>query len=104
MVLLQISEPGESPDLSLTRSIAVGIDLGTTNSLIAQFDGAQVRVFEDELGQPSLPSVVHYGAESTQVGGAALALANEQPENTICLLYTSPSPRDGLLSRMPSSA
>ena len=83
MVLLQISEPGESPDLSLTRSIAVGIDLGTTNSLIAQFDGAQVRVFEDELGQPSLPSVVHYGAESTQVGGAALALANEQPENTI---------------------
>ena len=75
MVLLQISEPGESPDLSLTRSIAVGIDLGTTNSLIAQFDGAQVRVFEDELGQPSLPSVVHYGAESTQVGGAALALS-----------------------------
>ena len=62
MVLLQISEPGESPDLSLTRSIAVGIDLGTTNSLIAQFDGAQVRVFEDALGQPSLPSVVHYGA------------------------------------------
>lgn len=83
MVLLQISEPGESPDLQVTRSMAVGIDLGTTNSLIAQFDGAQVRVFEDELGQPSLPSVVHYGAQSTQVGGAALALANEQPENTI---------------------
>jgi molecular chaperone HscA len=51
--------------------------------LIAQFDGAQVRVFEDELGQPSLPSVVHYGAQSTQVGGAALALANDEPENTI---------------------
>jgi molecular chaperone HscA len=67
----------------VTRSIAVGIDLGTTNSLIAQFDGANVRVFEDELGQPSLPSVVYYGAESTQVGGAALALANDQPENTI---------------------
>jgi molecular chaperone HscA len=83
MVLLQISEPGESPDLSVTRSIAVGIDLGTTNSLIAQFDGAQVRVFEDELGQPSLPSVVHYGAQSTQVGDAALALANDEPENTI---------------------
>jgi molecular chaperone HscA len=83
MVLLQISEPGESPDLSVTRKVAVGIDLGTTNSLIAQFDGAQVRVFEDELGQPSLPSVVHYGAQSTQVGGAALALANDQPENTI---------------------
>ena len=83
MVLLQISEPGESPDLSVTRSIAVGIDLGTTNSLIAQFDGAQVRVFEDALGQPSLPSVVHYGAQSTQVGGAALALANDEPENTI---------------------
>lgn len=83
MVLLQISEPGESPDLSVTRKVAVGIDLGTTNSLIAQFDGAQVRVFEDEFGQPSLPSVVHYGAESTHVGGAALALANDQPENTI---------------------
>lgn len=83
MVLLQISEPGESPDLSVTRSIAVGIDLGTTNSLIAQFDGAQVRVFEDALGQPSLPSVVHYGPQSIQVGDAALALANEQPENTI---------------------
>ena len=83
MVLLQISEPGESPDLSVTRSIAVGIDLGTTNSLIAQFDGAQVRVFEDELGQPSLPSVVHYCAQSTQVGDAALALANDEPENTI---------------------
>jgi molecular chaperone HscA len=83
MVLLQISEPGESPDLSVTRSIAVGIDLGTTNSLIAQFDGELVRVFEDDLGQPSLPSVVHYGAQSIQVGDAALALANEQPENTI---------------------
>ena len=83
MVLLQIAEPGESPDLTVARSIAVGIDLGTTNSLIAQFDGAQVRVFEGASGQPSLPSVVHYGAESTQVGGAALALANEQPENTI---------------------
>ena len=83
MVLLQISEPGESPDLSVTRSIAVGIDLGTTNSLIAQFDGVQVRVFEDALGQPSLPSVVHYGAQSMRVGDAALALANEQPENTI---------------------
>ena len=83
MVLLQISEPGESPELSVTRSIAVGIDLGTTNSLIAQFDGELVHVFEDDLGQPSLPSVVHYGAESTQVGDAAMALANEQPENTI---------------------
>jgi molecular chaperone DnaK (HSP70) len=34
----------------------VGIDLGTTNSLIAQFDGELVHVFEDDLGQPSLPS------------------------------------------------
>ena len=71
MVLLQIAEPGATAEVHGDRQIGVGIDLGTNNSLIAHFDGTDLRVLEDESGQASLPSVVYYGAKGTVVGTAA---------------------------------
>ena len=58
MVLLQIAEPGAGPESNTQRKVAVGIDLGTTNSLIAHFDGDSLQVLPDGSGSPSLPSVV----------------------------------------------
>lgn len=83
MVLLQIADPGATAEVRGERQIGVGIDLGTTNSLIAHFDGTDLRVLEDESGQASLPSVVHYGAEGSVVGAAAEAYASSEPANTI---------------------
>ena len=68
MVLLQISEPGESP-APHQHKLAVGIDLGTTNSLVATVRSGQSVVIADELGRPLLPSVVHYLAEGEPVVG-----------------------------------
>ena len=50
MVLLQIAEPGATPESSAERQVAVGIDLGTTNSLIAHFDGTELSVLADDAG------------------------------------------------------
>ena len=50
MVLLQIAEPGAAPDATTERQIGVGIDLGTTNSLIAHFDGTDLKVLTDDTG------------------------------------------------------
>ena len=47
MVLLQIAEPGAAPEITTERQIGVGIDLGTTNSLIAHFDGTDLNVLTD---------------------------------------------------------
>ena len=68
MILLQISEPGESP-APHQHKLAVGIDLGTTNSLVATVRSGQSVVIADELGRPLLPSVVHYLAEGEPVVG-----------------------------------
>ena len=57
MALLQISEPGESPDPH-QRKIAVGIDLGTTHSLVATVRSSSAEVIADAQGRPLLPSVV----------------------------------------------
>ena len=51
MALLQIAEPGAVSEQRRARKIGVGIDLGTTNSLIAHFDGEQLRVMADESGE-----------------------------------------------------
>ena len=75
MALLQIAEPGAVVEQQRERQIGVGIDLGTTNSLVAHFDGTQLRVMAGESGETSLPSVVYYGVDETLVGRSAIAAA-----------------------------
>ena len=83
MVLLQISEPGESTPAHQSRQLAVGIDLGTTNSLVAHFDGNEIRVMKDDAGHAAMPSVVYFGADHTKVGAAAEAFSVSEPANTV---------------------
>src|SRR5512147_987724 len=83
MALLQISEPGMSAAPHQHR-LAVGIDLGTTNSLVATVRNGISMVLNDEDGAALLPSVVRYLADSSvQVGYPAQALQSEDPVNTI---------------------
>lgn len=82
MALLQISEPGQSPDPHERRR-AVGIDLGTTNSLVATVNGAIAQTLADSSGESILPSVVHYGEERVSVGRAARDMLAEDSANTI---------------------
>ncbi|MCA6218591.1 Fe-S protein assembly chaperone HscA [Ideonella sp. B7] len=83
MALLQIAEPGRAAAPHQHR-LAVGIDLGTTNSLVATVRSAVPVVLADEAGRCLLPSVVHYAADGTvTVGDAARALAAQDPFNTI---------------------
>jgi molecular chaperone HscA len=82
MALLQIAEPGQSPLPHQTKR-AVGIDLGTTNSLVATVRGGRAAALPDAGGQVMLPSVVNYGAEQPLVGSEALALAAQQPADTL---------------------
>ncbi len=73
MALLHIAEPGAAaPAVPTQRKIGLGIDLGTTNSLIAHFDGAELTVFTDSQGRSALPSVVHYSSSGHTVGFDAL--------------------------------
>ena len=83
MALLQISEPGMSPAPHEQR-LAVGIDLGTTNSLVATVRSGVATVLPDALGRPLLPSVVRYHADGrAEVGYAAQAKQASDPKNTI---------------------
>ncbi|WIV95869.1 Fe-S protein assembly chaperone HscA [Kinneretia aquatilis] len=83
MALLQISEPGQSPNPH-ERRIAVGIDLGTTHSLVAAVRHGVAECLPDEQGQVILPSAVRYLEEGRrQIGAAALAAQAEDPVNTI---------------------
>lgn len=82
MALLQISEPGESTNPHEHR-LAAGIDLGTTNSLIASVKSGQADTLVDERGSDSLPSVVRYTEQDIIVGADAKAMATEDPLNTI---------------------
>lgn len=83
MALLQISEPGASPDPH-QRRIAVGIDLGTTHSLVAAVRNGVAECLPDAQGRVLLPSVVRYLPESgRQIGYDAHAAQAEDPENTI---------------------
>jgi molecular chaperone HscA len=83
MALLQISEPGQSAAPHEHR-LAVGIDLGTTNSLVATVRSGLAVVLGDELGRPLLPSVVHYAADgAVDVGYDAQARQSVDPRNTV---------------------
>jgi molecular chaperone HscA len=83
MALLQISEPGQSPDPH-QRRIAVGIDLGTTHSLVASVRNGVAECLPDEQGRILLPSVVRYlDEERRQIGFAALDEQVQDPRNTI---------------------
>jgi molecular chaperone HscA len=83
MALLQISEPGLSPDPH-QRRIAVGIDLGTTHSLVAAVRHGVAECLPDAQGRIILPSVVRYvDAEQRHIGFEALAHQTNDPANTI---------------------
>lgn len=82
MALLQISEPNQSPAPHQAK-LAVGIDLGTTNSLVATVRSGQAHVLLDEQQNALVPSVVHYGVTEKTVGRIAFAQAAQQPYNTI---------------------
>lgn len=82
MALLQIAEPGQSTNPH-EHKLAVGIDLGTTNSLVASVRSGLPEVLPDEQGRGSLPSVVQYLPNEVVIGYQAQADAGEDPENTI---------------------
>jgi len=83
MALLQIAEPGMSAAPHQHR-LAVGIDLGTTNSLVATVKNGIAVCLADEQGRALVPSVVHYrGDGGVEVGVAALGARLEDPKNTI---------------------
>lgn len=83
MALLQISEPGQAPDPH-QRRIAVGIDLGTTHSLVAAVRNGVAECLPDEQGRVLLPSVVRYlEGGGRRIGYDAQASQAEDPENTI---------------------
>ncbi|HIF9253766.1 Fe-S protein assembly chaperone HscA [Photobacterium damselae] len=82
MALLQIAEPGLSA-APHQHKLAVGIDLGTTNSLVAAVRSGVPEALSDEQGRTILPSVVHFGLEDTLVGHEARAIAQQDPTNTI---------------------
>ena len=83
MALLQIAEPGESAAPHEHR-LAVGIDLGTTNSLVATVRSGMSVVLNDERGRSLLPSIVRYAADGEiEVGYAAQAHQASDPRNTV---------------------
>ncbi len=83
MALLQISEPGQSPNPH-ERRIAIGIDLGTTHSLVASIRNGVAECLPDGQGRVILPSVVRYlDAERRQIGFDALSNQTSDPGNTI---------------------
>lgn len=82
MALLQISEPGLSA-APHQRRLAAGIDLGTTNSLVATVRSGQAETLADAQGRHLLPSVVHYLKDDIVVGYDARQQAAQDPVNTI---------------------
>ena len=83
MALLNIAEPGQSPLPHQTKR-AIGIDLGTTNSLVAAMRAGSAAILPDEQGVAMLPSVVNYtDAQRPLVGAGALALAAQHPADTL---------------------
>jgi molecular chaperone HscA len=83
VALLQISEPGQSPQPHQRRQ-AVGIDLGTTNSLVASVRSGMAETLPDEQGRHLLPSVVHYASQGPSCVGNEAAEHNiSDPLNTI---------------------
>ena len=103
MALLQISEPGESP-APHQRRLAVGIDLGTTHSLVASVRSSVAEVLPDELGRHLVPSAVLYQAGGTAlIGVEALAQQAQYPLDTLVSVkrLMGRSYDDALASGMP---
>ena len=82
MALLQIAEPGQSPQPH-QRRLAVGIDLGTTNSLVAAVRSGLAEPLADAQGQLLMPSAVRYHPEHIEVGQGAKQAAAQDPLNTV---------------------
>ena len=82
MPLLQIAEPEETAPRRAFRR-AVGIDLGTTNSLVATVRNGFAMVLPDDQGRPLVPSIVRYGENGVEVGYEAMARQSTDPQNTI---------------------
>ncbi|MCC5452585.1 Fe-S protein assembly chaperone HscA [Rheinheimera sp. UJ51] len=82
MALLQIAEPGQSAAPHKHR-LAAGIDLGTTNSLVATVRSGEAKTLLNQAGEAMVPSVVRYTKDGVQVGSAAEAAAVSDAENTI---------------------
>ncbi|CAK9891175.1 MULTISPECIES: Fe-S protein assembly chaperone HscA [Pseudomonas] len=82
MALLQIAEPGQSPQPH-QRRLAVGIDLGTTNSLVAALRSGRSEPLPDAQGRVILPSAVRYHADHIDVGQSARDAASSDPLNTV---------------------
>ena len=82
MALLQIAEPGQS-SAPHQHKLAAGIDLGTTNSLVATVRSGQATTILDSHGQAILPSVVHYAGDEITVGSQAKHDAKKDPRNTV---------------------
>lgn len=82
MALLQIAEQGQSSAPHEHR-IAIGIDLGTTHSLVATVLSGKAKVLQDQQGRVLLPSIVHYSAQSTEYGDDAKPFITADPKNTI---------------------
>ena len=82
MALLQIAEPGLST-VPHEHRLAAGIDLGTTNSLIATVQSGEASTLVDQNGRDILPSIVSYQPNNVLVGEEAKALSVSDPQNTI---------------------
>lgn len=82
MALLQIAEPGQTVAPHQHR-LAVGIDLGTTNSLVAAVRSGQSVILNDEKDRSLVPSVVHYNVTEKEVGIEAFAKVSQDPKNTV---------------------
>ncbi|WP_134677033.1 Fe-S protein assembly chaperone HscA [Ectopseudomonas khazarica] len=82
MALLQIAEPGQSPQPH-QRRLAVGIDLGTTNSLVAAVRSGLAEPLADDEGGVILPSAVRYHPDHVEVGESAKQAAASDPFNTV---------------------
>lgn len=82
MALLQIAEPGQSAAPHQHR-LAIGIDLGTTNSLVATVRSGKADILPDEQNRALIPSIVHFAPEQITVGHEAAILASRDPQNTV---------------------
>jgi len=82
MALLQISEPGQST-APHRHNLACGIDLGTTNSLVASVMSGATKLLKDTDGEVILPSIAHFSDEGVSIGKEALSFAIQDPSNTI---------------------
>ena len=81
MALIQIQEPGQSEENQNANEVVIGIDLGTTNSLVAVVEDEKVKFFADEKGNEIHPSVVGYDAAGNVVGVGEQVLKQVQDDS-----------------------